>query len=133
MSTIFSRIASGEIPSYKIAGDDRFFAFLDINPLVKGHTLVVPRKEIDYIFDMNDGEYRDFFAFAKKVALAIEKVIECKRIGIAVVGLEVPHAHIHLVPLNDIYDIDFKKPKLSFTPQEFAEIAQQISNQISLI
>jgi histidine triad (HIT) family protein len=133
MSTIFSRIASGEIPSYKIAEDDRFFAFLDINPLVKGHTLVIPKKEIDYIFDMDDEWYRDFFAFAKKVALAIEKVIECQRIGIAVVGLEVPHAHIHLVPLNDIYDIDFKKPKLSFTPQEFTEIAKQISNRLSAI
>ncbi len=131
MSTIFSRIASGEIPSYKIAEDDRFFAFLDINPLAKGHTLVVPKKEIDYIFDMDDQWYRDFFSFARKVAVAIEKVIECKRIGIAVVGLEVPHAHIHLVPLNDIYDIDFKKPKLSFTPQEFNAIAQQISNQLS--
>lgn len=133
MSTIFSRIASGEIPSYRIAEDDQFFAFLDINPLVKGHTLVIPKKEVDYIFDMGDEWYRDFFAFAKKVAIAIEKVIECQRIGIAVVGLEVPHAHIHLVPLNDIYDIDFKKPKLSFTPQEFTEIARQISNQLSPI
>ncbi len=133
MSTIFSRIASGEIPSYKIAGDDRFYAFLDINPLTKGHTLVVPKKEIDYIFDMDDTWYRDFFSFARKVAAAIEKVIACKRIGIAVVGLEVPHAHIHLIPLNDIYDIDFKKPKLSFTPQEFADIANQISNQLSAI
>ena len=133
MSTIFARIASGEIPSYKIAEDDQFFAFLDINPLVKGHTLVVPKKEIDYIFDMDDEWYRDFFAFAKKVALAIEKVIECQRIGIAVVGLEVPHAHIHLVPLNDIYDIDFRKPKLSFTPQEFTETAQKICNQLSAI
>ena len=133
MSTIFSRIASREIPSYKIAGDDRFYAFLDINPLTKGHTLVVPKKEIDYIFDMDDTWYRDFFSFARKVAAAIEKVIACKRIGIAVVGLEVPHAHIHLIPLNDIYDIDFKKPKLSFTPQEFADIANQISNQLSAI
>lgn len=131
MSTIFSRIASGEIPSYKIAEDDQFFAFLDINPLVKGHTLVIPKKEIDYIFDMDDHLYCDFFAFAKKVAVAIEKVIACQRIGIAVVGLEVPHAHIHLVPLNDIYDIDFKKPKLSFTPEEFTEISRQISNQVS--
>ena len=94
---------------------------------------VVPKKEIDYIFDMDDTWYRDFFSFARKVAAAIEKVIACKRIGIAVVGLEVPHAHIHLIPLNDIYDIDFKKPKLSFTPQEFADIANQISNQLSAI
>ncbi len=131
MSTIFSRIARGEIPCYKIAEDDQFFAFLDINPLAKGHTLVIPKKEIDYIFDMEDLWYKDFFAFAKKVAVAIEKVVECERIGIAVVGLEVPHAHIHLIPLNDIYDIDFKKPKLSFTPQEFNTIAQQIRNQLT--
>jgi histidine triad (HIT) family protein len=133
MSTIFSRIASGEIPSYKIAGDDRFFAFLDINPLAKGHTLVVPKKEIDYIFDMDDQWYRDFFSFARKVAVAIEKVIPCKRIGIAVIGLEVPHAHIHLIPMNDMSDIDFTKPKLSFTQKEFTDIAQQINNQISFI
>ena len=133
MSTIFSRIASGEIPSYKIAGDDRFFAFLDINPLAKGHTLVVPKKEIDYIFDMDDQWYRDFFSFARKVAVAIEKVIPCKRIGIAVIGLEVPHAHIHLIPMNDMSDIDFTKPKLSFTPQELNTIARQISNQLSAI
>ncbi|HNS18187.1 MAG TPA: HIT family protein [Bacteroidales bacterium] len=133
MSTLFSRIASGEIPSYTIAEDERFFAFLDINPLAKGHTLVVPKKEIDYIFNMDDPWYRDFFSFARNVAVAIEKVVDCKRIGIAVVGLEVPHAHIHLVPLNDIYDLDFKKPKLSFTPEEFTAIAQQISNQLSAI
>ncbi len=133
MSSIFARIASGEIPSYKIAADDRFFAFLDINPLTKGHTLVVPKKEIDYIFAMDDAWYRDFFSFTRKVAIAIEKVVDCKRIGIAVVGLEVPHAHIHLVPMNDMDDLDFKRPKLVFTPEEFAEIARQISNQISSI
>ncbi|MBP6977963.1 MAG: HIT family protein [Bacteroidales bacterium] len=133
MSSIFARIASGEIPSYKIAADDRFFAFLDINPLTKGHTLVVPKKEIDYIFAMDDAWYRDFFSFARKVAIAIEKVVDCKRIGIAVVGLEVPHAHIHLVPMNDMDDLDFKRPKLVFTPEEFAEIARQISDQISSI
>jgi histidine triad (HIT) family protein len=133
MSSIFSRIVSGEIPGYKVAEDDQFLAFLDIYPLAKGHTLVVPKKEIDYIFDMDDTWYRDFFVFSKKVALAIEKVVDCKRIGIAVVGLEVPHAHIHLIPLNDIYDIDFKKPKLAFTSEEFSTIANQIQNHISLI
>ncbi|MDD5507867.1 MAG: HIT family protein [Bacteroidales bacterium] len=133
MSTIFSRIASGEIPSYKVAENDQFFAFLDIHPLVKGHTLIVPKKEIDYIFDMEDQLYKDFFAFAKKIGIAIGKVIECKRVSLVVVGLDVPHAHIHLIPTNDNNDIDFKKPLLAFTPEEFTETARQISNQLSAI
>ena len=127
MSTIFSSIISGNIPSYKIAEDDRFLAFLDINPLAIGHVLVIPKEEIDYIFDIPDDLLKEFFVFAKRVALAIEKVIPCKRVGIAVIGLEVPHAHIHLVPLQTIYDIDFKKPKLKLSDSEMVAIAQEIS------
>ena len=127
MATIFSKIIHGEIPSYKIAEDENFYAFLDIYPLCEGHTLVVPKKEVDYIFDIDDEIYQGLFLFAKKVGLAIEKVVKCERVGIAVVGLEVPHAHIHLIPLKTIYDIDFKKPKMKFTPDEFSEIAKKIS------
>ena len=126
MATVFSKIINGEIPSYKIAENDDFYAFLDINPLAKGHTLVIPKEEIDYLFDIDDELYKELFVFSKKVAIAIEKVISCKRIGIAVVGLEVPHAHIHLIPLNHIYDIDFKKPKLTMKPEEFMRIAKEI-------
>ncbi len=127
METIFTKIIKGEIPCYKIAEDNRFFAFLDINPLAEGHTLVIPKKPIDYIFDLNDEDIADMMVFAKKVALAIKKIIPCQRIGVAVVGLEVPHAHIHLVPINDVYDIDFKKEKLKLSPQRFQEIASLIS------
>ena len=127
MATIFSKIIHGEIPSYKIAEDENFYAFLDIYPLCEGHTLVVPKKEVDYIFDIDDEIYQGLFLFAKKVGLAIEKVVKCERVGIAVVGLEVPHAHIHLIPLKTIYDIDFKKPKMKFTPDEFSAIAKKIS------
>ena len=127
MATIFSKIIHGEIPSYKIAEDENFYAFLDIYPLCEGHTLVVPKKEVDYIFDIDDEIYQGLFLFAKKVGLAIEKVVKCERVGIAVVGLEVPHAHIHLIPLKTIYDIDFKKPKMKFTPDEFSEISRKIS------
>lgn len=130
MTTIFSKIIKGEIPAFKIAEDDRFLAFLDINPLAKGHTLVIPKKEVDYLFDMDDQLYADCFLFAKKIALAIKKVVSCKKIGVAVVGLEVFHAHIHLVPINDIYDIDFKKPKLKFTQEEFQQIAKSISDNL---
>lgn len=126
MASIFTKIIAGEIPSFKIAETDRYFAFLDIHPLAKGHTLVIPKKETDYILDVEDEEYAGLFAFAKKVGQAIEKVIECKRIGITVIGLEVPHAHIHLIPINSIYDMDFKQPKLSFTKDEFQEVADQI-------
>lgn len=130
MATIFSKIIKGEIPSYKIAESDDFYAFLDINPLAKGHTLIVPKEEIDYLFDIDDELYKELFVFSKKVAVAIEKVISCKRIGIAVVGLEVPHAHIHLIPLNHIYDIDFKKPKLTMAPEEFMKIAEEIRKAV---
>jgi histidine triad (HIT) family protein len=128
MASIFSKIVSGEIPCYKVAESDEFLAFLDINPLAKGHTLVIPKKETDYIFKIEDEHYRDLFSFAKKVAPAIEKSVPCKRIGIAVLGLEVPHAHIHLVPINSVYDIDFKKPKLELSKEEFELIAGKISN-----
>ena len=127
MGTIFTRIVNGEIPSFKIAEDDHYFAFLDINPLAEGHTLVIPKKETDYIFDIEDEEYKGLFIFTKRVATAMRKVIPCERIGIAVIGLEVRHAHIHLVPLNTIYDIDFRKPKLSFTKEEFTTIAARIT------
>lgn len=126
MPSIFTRIVNGEIPCYKIAESDRFLSFLDINPLAKGHALVIPKKETDYLFDMDDEAYSQLFIFAKKVALAIEQVVPCQRIGIAVLGLEVPHAHIHLVPINTVYDIDFKKPKLQFTPEEFLELMEKI-------
>jgi len=126
MASIFSKIISGEIPCYKIAENDRYLAFLDINPLAKGHTLVIPKREVDYIFKLSDEELAGLMAFAKKVALAIEKVMPCKRIGVTVIGLEVPHTHIHLVPINGVNDIDFRKPKLSFTPEEFKEITEQI-------
>ena len=128
MATIFSRIVSGEIPAYKVAEDDEFLAFLDINPLVVGHTLVIPKKETDYIFDIADESYMKMWLFAKKVGRAVEKVVPCKRIGIAVLGLEVPHAHIHIVPLNTLYDIEFSRPKLKLTPEEFSELVRKISN-----
>jgi histidine triad (HIT) family protein len=130
MATIFTRIITREIPSYKIAEDENYYAFLDINPLAEGHTLVIPKKETDYIFDMEDKEYQGLFLFAKKVAAAMRKVIPCERIGIAVIGLEVPHSHIHLVPLKSIYDIDFRKPKLKLSPEEFTAIAAKISGAI---
>ncbi len=126
MASIFTKIVNGEIPSYKIAETDAYYAFLDINPLAKGHTLVIPKRETDYILNVEDEEYAGLFTFAKKVGQAIEKVIECKRIGITVIGLEVPHAHIHLIPINSIYDMDFKQPKLSFSKEEFQEVADQI-------
>ena len=128
MASIFSKIVSGEIPCYKVAESDDFLAFLDINPLAKGHTLVIPKKEIDYIFDIEDPLYSEFFSFAKKVAPAIEQSVECKRIGIAVLGLEVPHAHIHLIPINTVFDIDFRKPKLELSKDEFVEIASKIKS-----
>jgi len=130
MSTIFSKIIAGEIPAYKVAEDDHFLAFLDINPLAKGHTLVIPKKETDYIFDIADDEYQQLFLFAKKVAVAIKKTVSCEKIGIAVVGLEVAHAHIHLVPINSIYDIDFSKPKLSLSADEFNMITERISSKV---
>lgn len=127
MATIFTRIVNGEIPSYKVAESDKFYAFLDINPLAQGHTLVIPKQETDYIFDIDDSQYQELFLFAKRVAAAIKKAIPCKRVGVAVLGMEVPHAHIHLVPLQTEGDMDFRKEKLSLTPEEFKEIAEKIS------
>ena len=124
--TIFSKIIAGEIPSYKVAENEQFYAFLDINPLAKGHTLVVPKKEVDYIFDLPDDELAQMHVFAKSVAKAIEKCIPCQRIGVAVLGLEVPHAHIHLVPINSETDMIFSNPKLKLTEQEFKDIASSI-------
>lgn len=126
MATIFSKIAAGEIPSYKIAENDKFFAFLDINPLVKGHTLVIPRREVDYIFDMEDEELAAMHLFAKSVAKAIEKAIPCKRVGVAVMGLEVPHAHIHLIPINKESDMIISNPKQKLSDEEFVAIASAI-------
>ncbi len=125
--TIFSKIIAGEIPCYKIAEDDRFFAFLDINPLAKGHTLIVPKLETDYIFDLDNERLSGMIVFAKRVAQAIEKAIPCKRIGLTVIGLEVPHAHIHLVPVNKESDIYFGSPKLKLESEEFQAIAKKIS------
>ena len=124
--SIFSKIAAGEIPSYKCAEDDRFYAFLDINPLVKGHTLVIPRKEVDYIFDMDDDELAAFQVFAKKVAVALKKAFPCKKVAQVVLGLEVPHAHIHLIPMNSEADVDFRKEKLQLAEDEFNAIAAKI-------
>jgi histidine triad (HIT) family protein len=130
MPSIFSKIILGEIPCYRIAENDRFLAFLDINPLAKGHTLVIPKKETDYIFDIGDEELSAMIVFAKKVGLAIGKVIPCQKVGLTVIGLEVPHAHIHLIPINSIYDMDFKQPKLKLSPEEFQDIRNKISDQI---
>ena len=127
MATIFSLIAAGQIPSYKIAEDENYYAFLDINPLAKGHTLVIPKKEVDYIFDLDDETYEGLWAFAKKVADAIKTAIPCKRVGVAVLGMEVPHAHIHLVPLQTEGDLNFRNKKLELTPEEFKEIAAKIA------
>ena len=132
MSSIFTKIVQGEIPSYKIAEDKKYYAFLDINPLAKGHTLVIPKRETDYIFDLTDDDLAGMMIFAKKVARAIEAVVPCKRVGIAVLGLEVPHAHIHLIPINTVYDIDFKQPKLSFTHEEFAALTAEIVSKINV-
>lgn len=126
MSTIFSKIISGEIPCYKIAETENCFAFLDISPLAKGHTLVVPKKEIDYIFDVEDKLLCELNIFAKQIAKAVQKAYPCPKVGIAVIGLEVPHAHIHLVPLNNVGDLDFKRPKLELSKEEFEEIAKNI-------
>ena len=127
MATVFSRIINGEIPCYKIAENDRFFAFLDINPLMEGHTLVVPKHETDYIFNIDDDELGQMMVFAKQVAKKIEKAIPCKRIAVAVIGLEVPHAHIHLVPITKEGDLDFKKEHLKLSQEEFLDIQKRIT------
>lgn len=132
MTTIFSKIIKGEIPCYKIAEDNRYFAFLDINPLKAGHTLVVPKQETDYVFDLDDDQLAGLMVFSKKVATAIKSVIPCNRIAIAVVGIEVPHAHVHLIPMDTMNDINFRNPKLKFTPEEFKEIAEKISSKVIL-
>ena len=128
MATIFTKIIRGEIPSYKVAESKDFYAFLDINPLAKGHTLVVPKKEVDYIFELDEKNYKELFSFAKKVAIAIDKTIPCKRVGIIVFGLDVPHVHIHLIPINKASDMSFSSPKLKLNSSEMAEIAEKISN-----
>ena len=130
MASIFSKIVKGEIPSYKIYEDENYYAFLDINPLKEGHTLVIPKEETDYLFDMDDDLLGGMMVFAKKVALAIDQTISCKRVGVAVLGLEVPHAHIHLVPLNDLRDIEFSKPKMKFSDEQFRATAAKISAAI---
>jgi histidine triad (HIT) family protein len=132
MATIFTKIVKGEIPCYKIAEDENYFAFLDINPLRAGHTLVVPKKEVDYIFDLDDKYLSDMMVFAKKIAAAIKSVIPCNRIGVAILGLEVPHAHIHLVPMDTMDDINFKNPKLKLSPEEFKDTAARISSRVIL-
>lgn len=132
MSTIFSKIISGEIPAYKVAESIEFLAFLDINPLAEGHVLVIPKQEVDYLFDMEDGLYTEFQLFAKIVATAMKRVIPCIKIGVAVIGLEVPHAHIHLIPMNSVSDMNFSKPKLSFTPEQFEAIAEKIKEALRI-
>ena len=126
MSSIFTRIIAGEIPSYKVAEDENYYAFLDINPLTKGHTLVVPKMEVDYIFDLDDKTLAGMMLFAKKVASKIKQEIACKRVAVVALGLEVPHAHIHLIPIQSENDVDFHREKLKLTPEEFREIAAKL-------
>ncbi len=123
---IFSKIAAGEIPSYKCAESDKFYAFLDINPVAKGHTLVIPRREVDYIYNMDDDELAEYQVFAKRVAVALKKAFPCKKVAQVVLGLEVPHAHIHLIPMNSEADVDFRREKLKLSSEEMAEIAEKI-------
>lgn len=130
MATLFSKIIAGEIPSYKVAETENCYAFLDISPLAKGHTLVVPKKEIDYIFDIEDDLLSELNIFAKTLAKAIQKAFPCPKVGLAVIGFEVPHAHIHLVPINSVGDLDFKRPKLTLSKEEFEEILAQIQENL---
>lgn len=130
MASIFSRIAAGEIPSYKIAEDDRFFAFLDINPMMKGHTLIIPKQEADYIFDLDDKTLGDMNVFAKKIAVAIQKAIPCKRVGVMILGMEVPHAHIHLIPINKESDMILSNPRVKLDQSDFEEIAKAIRQNL---
>ena len=131
MASIFSRIVAGEIPCYKVAEDDKYFAFLDINPMVKGHTLVIPKREVDYFFNLTDDEIAAMQVFAKQVACGIKRAFPCIKVGQAVLGLEVPHAHIHLVPMQSEKDMLFTNPKLQLTPEEFKEIAEKINREIA--
>jgi histidine triad (HIT) family protein len=130
MESIFTKIIRGEIPCYKVLEDDHYFAFLDINPLAKGHTLVIPKREVDNIFDLTDEEYQGLFLFAKRIANSMKVHFPCIKVGIAVIGIEVPHAHIHLVPINKVSDLDFKNPKLTLTSDEFALIAEKIKSSL---
>ncbi|MGM0497393.1 MAG: HIT family protein [Bacteroidota bacterium] len=130
MASIFTKIINGEIPSYKIAEDDNYFAFLDINPLKKGHTLVIPKKEVDYLFDLDNDTLAGMMKFSKKIAKAIDKSIDCKRVGVVVLGMEVPHAHIHLIPLDKESDASFNQPKLKLSEEEFNETAEKIKNAL---
>jgi histidine triad (HIT) family protein len=130
MTTIFTRIINGDIPSYKVAENEKFYAFLDINPVARGHTLVIPKIEIDYLFDIEDDLFRDYLLFAKKVAIGLKKAIPCEKVGLSVIGLEIPHAHIHLIPLNTMDDINFSKPKLKLTPEEFENILAKITREL---
>lgn len=130
MPTLFTRIIKGEIPSYKIAEDENYYAFLDIYPLAKGHTLVIPKKETDYLFDLDEETLAGMMVFARLIARAIDKSVSCKRVGVAVLGLEVPHAHIHLIPINELGDINFARPKLKLTQQEFEEIAEKVKSNM---
>ncbi|NCB18183.1 MAG: HIT family protein [Bacteroidia bacterium] len=132
MASVFSKIVAGEIPAWKVAEDDDFLAFLDISPLTMGHTLVIPKNEVDYLFDIDSDEYSRLFLFARKVALGIKEAVPCKRIGVAVLGMEVPHAHIHLVPLNKESDMDLSRPKLKPERSEMEQIAKLISSKIKL-
>jgi len=129
MASIFSKIVKGEIPCYKVAEDDRFLAFLDIFPLAIGHVLVIPKVEIDYLFDLDDQNYTGLMLFSKRVALALKRAVPCRKVGVVVLGLEVPHAHIHLVPLNSESDVNFSKPKLKLTNEELAEISAKIARE----
>ena len=130
MASIFSKIISGEIPSFIVAENENFLAFLDVFPIAKGHVLVIPKREIDYLFDITSDEYLEFWKFAHQVAKAMDKAITCKRIGVAVIGLEVPHAHIHLVPLNNVSDINFERPKLKFSEDEMKAVSDLIKSAI---
>ena len=132
MSSIFSKIIAGEIPAYKVAENDQFIAFLDILPLAKGHVLCIPKKEIDYIFDMEDADYLALMHFSKKVAKGIKQVIPCQKVGVAVIGLEVPHAHVHLIPMNTVQDMNFSNPRLTFTKEEYLQLVKTISAAISI-
>lgn len=131
MTSLFSKIIAGEIPSYKIAENEHCFAFLDISPLAPGHTLVVPKKEVDYIFDMDDPLLTELHLFAKRVAIALKKAVPCKRVGVAVIGLEVPHAHIHLIPMSNVSDMNFAMPKLSFPKKQMEEIAKAVASNFT--
>ncbi|MFY8171732.1 MAG: HIT family protein [Sphingobacteriaceae bacterium] len=132
MSSIFSKIIAGEIPAYKVAETDQFIAFLDILPLAKGHVLCIPKKEIDYIFEMEDADYLALMHFSKKVAKGIKQVIPCQKVGVAVIGLEVPHAHVHLIPMNTVQDMNFSNPRLTFTKEEYLQLVETISAAISI-